>query len=57
MARDGNLPQKRKVFETAGMPILGIEDFYTTSFFITDLEPQDAFVGNGKNPTTQEPNR
>ena len=57
VARDGNLPQKRKVFETAGMPILGIEDFYTTSFFITDLEPQDAFVGNGKNPTTQEPNR
>lgn len=57
VARDGNLPQKRRIFETAGMPILGIEDFYTTSFFITDIEPQDAFVGNGKNPTTQEPNR
>ncbi len=54
VARDGNLPQKRKVFETAGMPILGIEDFYTTTFFITDIGPQDAFVGNGKNPTTQE---
>lgn len=54
VARDGNLPQKRKVFENAGMPILDIDDFYTTTFFITDIEPQDAFVGNGKNPTTQE---
>lgn len=54
VAHDGNLPQKRRAFETAGMPILGIDDFYTTTFFITDIEPQDAFVGNGKNPTTQE---
>ena len=54
---DGNLPQKRKVFEKAGMPILDIDDFYTTTFFITDLEPQDAFVGNGTNPRTQEPQK
>ena len=57
VARDGNLPQKRKVFEKAGMPILDIDDFYTTTFFITDLEPQDAFVGNGTNPKTQEPQK
>lgn len=54
VAHDGNLPQKRKIFEAAGMPILGIEDFYTTTFFITDIGPQDAFVGNGTNPKTQE---
>ena len=54
VAHDGNLPQKRKTFEAAGMPILGIEDFYTTTFFITDIGPQDAFVGNGTNPKTQE---
>ena len=54
VVHDGNLPQKRKTFEAAGMPILGIEDFYTTTFFITDIRPQDAFVGNGTNPKTQE---
>lgn len=54
---DGNLPQKRKMLEAAGMPILDIEDFYTTTFFITDLEPQDAFVGTGTNPKTQEPQK